>query len=190
MDIKTKTREILMGPLTTWREHIWKEHGVRDPGPSIGFLVDGAEEYDHAPNDVIHDLQEQGGDAHDIIYTVVKHRASFNDFTKYREIVAVLDAYGFEGTKEEREQITGTLEEDFQTNPHTKVTEQVAVVIAADDLVGGSEAAVGIRTYGLDDGGQLTWGEPRVWGPDDEGARIDGRIIAALKWGVEHAHEG
>lgn len=192
MNIKEKTENYLLSPVKKWRETLWHEYGIRDAPPSIGYMIDGDEQYGYPPTHVLNDLFQQAGDDFaSVIFTVIKTRASFDGFTRFREVITILDSYGVEDMATAREEGMASLEEDFQTNPASKVTEQVTVIIAADDLVGGAEAVVGLMPYAIGDGGRMKWGEPKVFvESDDDMAHFDSQIVDAMKWGVLHAHEG
>jgi hypothetical protein len=168
-----------------WRREAWEVGGIRDTPPMIGWLTEGRSEYDHAPWPVVRDLYQQAGDdSASVVYSVIKHVAAEPDFTRLREIIFVVESYGFkdEGLPPE------SLENDFKTNPSSKVVEQITVIIVADDLVGGAEAAVAMQPYRISDGGQMVFGEPEVAGPGEVSA-VDSQIVEAMKWGVLHAHE-
>ena len=173
--------EAMLGPIKTWREAMWNDLGVKDVPPTIGFLIDGNDNYDYCPTEFINELIAMSGDDPDmggIVHAIVFQRSTFEGFTKYREITAVLDSYSYEGDGE----MPDSLANDFKTNLTTKVTEQVTLIVAADDLVGGVEVVVGMLPYSIDDGGVMVWGEPRFY--DDD---YKSRIVDAMKWGVLHA---
>lgn len=189
MNIKERA-EAQIDMTAEWRQMVWRETKARDIPPMLGWLVDGSEKYDHAPTDVLKDLyQRAGDDTPSVVYSMLRHAAGHPDFTKFREITLVLDSYGCEGSYEEDGPPPLSLEEDFKTNPATTVTEQVTIVLVADDLVGGAEAAVALKPYRITDGGALVFSETKVYGPG-EACPVDPNIVDAMKWGVEHAHEG
>lgn len=190
MDIREKAEALLRDQTRTWREHIWKEHGARDAPPTIGFLIDGDDQYRHPPPAFLIDLLEQAGDDFaSVIYTVLKTRAGMDNFTRFREVITILDSYGLAPGEIEEDGDPRQLEKDFQTNPASKVTEQVTLLIAADDLVGGVETVIGLMPYTISDGGEMVWSEPRVLG-EEEKAIVETPILDAMQWGVLHAHEG
>lgn len=188
----TERVEAICDPTKQWRETVWEQAGLRDAPPSIGYLIEGEQQYGYPPMHILADLCDQAGeDMASVVYTVLKTRAEFDGFTKFRQVIGIFDSYGYDGdVKQAREEGITDLEEDFQTNPASKVTEQVTIIIAADDLVGGVEAAVGLLPYSISDGGQMTWGDLKVYTEDDGFSGVDVEIINAMKWGVLHAHEG
>lgn len=183
----TERANAQMDMTVKWRQDIWKDHQVRDAPPMIGWLTEGNESYDHAPTDVVMDLYRQAGDEDtpSVIYSVLTHAAKRPGFTKFREIVFITESYGWLDT----EPPPLNLEEDYQTNPNSKVREQMTLVIVADDLVGGAESTIVFQPYAISDGGELTFGDRIVHGPDDKGP-IQSAIVDVMKWGIEHAHEG
>jgi hypothetical protein len=187
----TERAEAHVEATAQWRQMVWKEQKVRDIPPMLGWMVDGDEAYSHAPTDVLRDLyQRAGDDTPSVVYSIIRHTAANPDFTRFREIVLVLDSYGCEGSYEVDGEPPSCLEDDFKTNPATRVTEQMTVVLVSDDLVGGSEAAVALKPYRISDGGEMLFSEAKVFDVDEGVCPVDPDIIDAMRWGIEHAHEG
>lgn len=156
--------------------------GLPDLRPQLAFLPNGEEQYIVVPDWVVDAaLVEVGGEVADgmeLILSGIPAQApeaglTFNGF---KSVTIVADGYmllaeGDEGNAIETED--NGLQRDFETNPASKVSEAISILMADDDLVGGVELTLVQLPYFKTDGGLLHFRPPTVHTDD---GHVQGRF--------------
>ena len=186
MDIRTRLEEVA-GVAQTWKKDLWIEDGCRDSPASLGWMVKGSEQLEHCDPEVMGMLYRDTGDGDmpSVIYSVLIHKAKDEGFTQFEEIIFMTDSFGYAGSQDEMPE---SLEQDFLTNPESKVYEQLTVAIAADDLVGGVDYGVAMAPYRIVDGGEMVF-DDLIVSTNESKDPIRGSIIEVMEWGIRDAHK-
>jgi hypothetical protein len=167
-----------------WRRHLWEHHQMRDAPPSLGFIFDGEEGFRHVPAVGWETAAALAGpEITPMVEQILGYVTTWDDFTRFREIIFICESYGFDMA--DAEEGPTDLEKDFATNPETKVVEQMLVAVARDDLVGGCEVATARFAFRITDGGAIVFDEPVITGPEDP---HDGDFINVLRKAILHDH--
>ena len=160
-----------------WRQHLWEDHQVRDAPPSLGFVLDGDEDFQYVPAEGwMMAGATAGPEVAPMVAALLNYVRSWQEFTKFREIIFIAEAYGIE--TDDIDMKPENLGEDYRTNPDTKVFEQMTVTIAKDDLVGGCELASATIPYRITDGGVMRF-DKQVIHVDD--GKMEGNVIRVLR---------
>lgn len=175
----------------TFKEHVWRTHGVRDFPPSCACIWRDADP-------VIIDLGVVFDSLGDVplpeavriaIETTTGEVTIFDEkikapetlrcvdptSDKLEQVWVVTEAYGVKLDQGDEVPDHGELAADFKNNPASDVFERLIVACWVDDMVGGVESLTISIPFTISDGGVINWGELELAENADKG-RLDSMV--------------